>query len=115
MNAKIFIWVAIIIIAVYDILLGVFKKKYITDIFREWYLSKPFAPFAVGVIAIGHFQSLLPVSCIPLFAVLGGLFLVWCILMDKTKIKFSRGFYVASQRYFFIPMAIGSLVGILWH
>ena len=114
MNATIFIYIIFGIIVVYDILLGVFKKKYITDIFREWYQERNIIPFAVGVVFIGHFQTLVNISCIPLFLTLSGLYLVWYIIMTVTKLKWSRGLYDLFNRFFFIPMAIGSLVGVLW-
>jgi len=114
MIATVFIYAVFALIIIVDILLGVFKKKYITDIFREWYKSRHIVPFAVGVVFIGHFQTLVMVSCIPLFITLSVIYLAWFIIMNVTKINTTRRLHDLFNRLFFIPMLIGTVIGSFW-
>ena len=114
MNAEIFIYIIFGIIVVYDILLGVFKKDYITTVFRKWYTSKPIVPFMVGVVFIGHFQTLVEVSCMPIFLAMSILYLAWWLIMSLTSINIGRKFYDINCKYFFIPMVLGTIAGIFW-
>ena len=111
---SIFIYVIFGIIVLYDIAMVIYKKEFITTVFRKWYREKPIVPYMVGVVFIGHFQALVNVSNVCLFIILSAIYLVWCIIMSGTNIKWTRGWYVVHQKYFFIPMILGAIIGTMW-
>ena len=111
---SIFIISVFSIIVIYDIIVAVTKRETITAVFRRWYTSKPYIPYMVGAVFIGHFQQLVPVKGMPFFIVFSIIYLLWSIIMGATKIKWSRKFYELNCKYFFIPMVIGTIVGSFW-
>ena len=46
----------------YDAVLAYKKKKTVTAVFRHLYMTFVFCPFAVGVIALGHFLDLIVID-----------------------------------------------------
>lgn len=102
------------IIIGYDIWVLVTKRQTISAVFKKWYTSKPIVPYMVGVVFIGHFQTLVEVSDITLFIMLSCLYLCWYLIMDLTDIPWSRKFYNLNCKYFFIPMVSGAVIGSFW-
>jgi hypothetical protein len=94
---------------IYDIYVLVTKKQTITSVFKKWYKEKPFVPYAVGGLFIGHFQTLINVKCIPFFIIFTCLFFAWTFFI-KRPIKV----YDIMCKYFYIPMIIGVIVGSFW-
>jgi hypothetical protein len=109
-----FIIIIFSVIVIYDIIVAVTKRETITAVFRKWYSSKPIVPYMVGVVFIGHFQQLVPVKGIPFFITFSAVYMLWCIIMSGTNINWSRKFYNLNCKYFYIPMAIGTIVGSFW-
>lgn len=109
-----FIYVIFGIIIVYDIAMGIYDKEYITTVFRRWFKEKSIVPLMFGILLF-HFQSLVVYANIPLFIILSVSYMLWFMIMQGSNIKWSRKFYDVSNKCFFIPFGIGSLLGILWH
>ena len=109
-----FIILIFAIVVIYDIYLLIAKKQVITAVFRKWYKEKPIVPYMVGIVFIGHFQTLVNISNVPLFIILSAIYLLWCIIMTGTNLQWSRKFYNLNCKIFLIPMALGTIVGTLW-
>lgn len=102
------------IIVIYDIAVLIAKKQTITAVFRRWYREKNIIPFMVGIVFIGHFQTLIEISSMLFFLIGSITYLLWYIIMATSDIKWSRKFYDISNKYFFIPMSIGTIIGTFW-
>jgi len=124
MNIKlitlIFIWSVFGIIVLFDVFLLVTKRATITSVFRKWYKEFPLVPYMVGGAFIGHFGVYLWNNLLPLnislwfFIIVSLIIMIYYIVMYASKLKWSRKFFTVCCRFFFIPMAIGTLIGSFW-
>ena len=111
---SIFIYVTFGLIIIVDIILLATKKKTISQIFKKWYKEFPLVPYLVGVIFLGHFQTIIKGDCIALVIIASLIFITWSFIMYFTKLNFTRKTYNLMAKYFFIPMSIGAIIGSFW-
>lgn len=109
----IFIISYLIALVIYDIALGIRKKKTITFYMRKWYAEILIVPYAVGVIFLGHFLDLFNSGLSSKINVLiltlsGAIMLCLSIALKKSKIKIKKRILIL------IPIALGYLAGDLF-
>ena len=111
----IFIYIMFGIMIAFDIFLVVKygREKTITAVFRQWYKTMVFIPYAIGVLFLGHFLNLIEIRDDALWIVVGltscSLPIIGISVYMKMKDK-----VLTKKWYPIIFIVIGYFVGDIW-